>query len=229
MGLLNKPKQLVEHYGLYTDKEHDVKWLLQQGVASNAIGLPDKDCPFRIKTHLKMCTHKFNLNVTLQDDSRLKEYEFLLSNSDVLKTFDPFFLLGSDRVVYYPVKDFKQFNMLVKAQQLLSPSINLSLSAELAKDQISLIFKRLESSNLASYVVYGLQQEHLKLIDTLAKSATVAKGKLILCGAPMPLYNTKDLISIKTIDLNTIRFFSTVSESKLREIGSYRLKKFMRV
>ena len=228
MALLNKPKQVVETYGLYNDTDEGVKWLIQQGVTKNAIGLSDKACPFRIKTHLKMCTHKFNLDVNLQDDMKFREYEFLLPNSDLLKAFDPVLSLASKKAIYFQVTDVKQFNIIVKAQQVLNPSITLSLSAQLAKEQSSLIFKRLDCSNLGSYVVYGLEPEHLKLVDSLARAALVSKGKLILCGKPMPLYNTKDLIDVKTIDPNTTRFFSNINEAKLREIGSYRLKKFMR-
>lgn len=225
MSLINQPKQPRESYGLYNDD--GIAWLLQQGVGENALGLPNKACPFRIKTHLKLCTHKFDLDVNMQGDRTLREYEFLLPYSDLLKAFDPVVILAKkeNTALYFETENF---NHVVKAQQLLNPVANYALAGGLAKDHIPLISKRLASSNLASFVIYGLQPEHLKLIDNLAQLGFIADGRLVMSGQKMALYNTKNLIEIKKIDDKTALFMKSITSEKLRQIGSYRLKKYMR-
>ena len=225
MSLINQPKQPLESYGLYHND--GIAWLLQQGVGENALGLSNKFCPFRIKTHLKLCTHKFNLDVNLEGDMKLREYEFLLPYSDLLKAFDPVVLLAKkdSKTIYF---ESEKSNLIVKAQQLLNPNSNFTMAAALANDHIGLISKRLESSNLASFVIYSLQPEHLKLIDKLGQMSLMTQGRLVLSGQRMALYNTKDLIEIKQIDHKTTLFLNSISVEKLREIGSYRLKKYMR-
>ena len=226
MSLINQPKLPVESYGLYRDND-SIAWLLQQGTSESAIGLPNRSCPFRIKTHLKLCTHKFNLTINLEGDKVLREYEFLLPYSDLLKAFDPVVLLSTKepRATYF---ESENANLIVKAQQILNPNGNYTMSGGLAKEHFSLISKRLCSSNLASFIVYGLQPEHLKTIDNLLHMAPMCDGKLILCGQRMALYNTKDLVDVRKVDDKTNLFLRSVTNEQLNQIGSYRLKKFMR-
>lgn len=226
MSLLSQPKVPLECYGLYRDDDQ-IAWLLQQGVGENAIGLPSKFCPFRIKTHLKLCTHKFNLSVNLENDKMLREYEFILPNSDLLKVFDPLLMLSNpvNKAYYFETGNA---NHVVKAQQLLNPNANYAMSANLAREHLGMISKRLCSSNLSSFVIYGLQPQHLKLVDDLAQMSLISNGRLVLSGQKMALYNSGSLIDIKTVDDKTDKFLKSASIEKLKEIGSYRLKKHMR-
>lgn len=228
MNLSNTPKQLVDHYGVFKDSESGYAWLLQQGVALSAIGLPDKYCPFKIKTVLLMCPHKFIFGEALERDGDLNEYEMRLKDSKVLQAFDPIYSLHEPRTVYIQVNNVKQYNSLIKLQRLMNFTVTSGTPASLAKEQSALISKRLRNSNLSSYVVYGLTAQNLGLIDELARAALITPGKLILAGDTMPLYNTKDLIEILKPDENLFKFIDRLPDKKVRAIGSHRLKNYMR-
>lgn len=223
-----KSKQLVDHYGVFKDSDSGYCWLLQQGVASSAIGLPEKYCPFRIKTTLLMCPHKFDFGEALERDVILNEYESRLKDSEILKAFDPIAAMENPSSIYIQITHIKQFNTLIKLQRLLNLTVASACPASLAKDQASLISKRLKASNLTSYIVYGLGASDLKLIDDLARAALITSGKLILAGDTMALYNTTDLIHVVKAEPSLFAFIDKLTDKKIRDIGAYQVKKYMR-
>lgn len=228
MTMSNKPKQLVDHYGVFKDTDTGYNWLLQQGVSVSAIGLPEKHCPFKIKSQLMMAPHRFTFGPALDDDPILNEYESRLRTSEVLQLFDPVYLLTDSTATYVQIDNVKHYNSIIRLQNILNTNISSACPASLAREQSYIISKRLASSNLMTYVVYALTAKDLKMIDDLAREALVTQGRLVLAGIAMPLYNTKDLIKIVKADQAAFDFIDKVSEKKLREIGAYRLKKLMR-
>lgn len=231
MSLKTQVKQVVDRYGLHFDETTKVWWLLQANRSTNALGLPDKYCPFRIKTHLMMCTHDIQLATSVpESDSHLMSYERILAGSKLLPHFDPVLAPQTDpRIIYVEVNSVKDYHTLVRLQSIVNPNISISTSADLIKPQgFEMINRRLNASNLASYIIYGFGIEHTSLVEKLLSACLIINGKLIMAGPRLPLFNMRDTCVRVPFEPVLTTLIEKVGDLRLKEIGAARLKKFMR-
>ena len=220
-------KQIVDTYGLHEDSD-GIKWLLQQGVGLNAVGIPPKECPFRIKTHLLLCSHKFDLQQKLEPTDRdLVEYEKLLLRSQLLQFFDPFYP-HEKKVLYVETDETSDFQSIAMAQELANPTVSASLAMDFAKDGFDGVARRLRSSNLSTFLLFGMKNDHLGQINKLVGTAMSAKGRMVIAGGKVPMHKFGSLAQIIFPEEKVFKFLNRVDSKKLRMIGSHRLKLFMR-
>ena len=229
MSLKTQAKQVVDRYGLHRDETNGVWWLLQTSKAVNALGLSDKYCPFRIKTHLMMCTHDIKLDTMLPEmDADLMLFDKLARTSKLLPHLDPLTIHSREpRMIYVEVSNIKEYQLLVKLQNMVNPNVSISTSADLVNN-IELITRRLNASNLSSYMIYGFGSEHMRLVDKLLSACMMTKGKLIMAGPRIPLYDVSGTCEKIPFEAALVPMISSISEQKLQAIGAARLKRFMR-
>lgn len=230
MSLKTQAKQVVDRYGLHRDEANDMWWLLQASRTANAIGLPDKYCPFRIKTHLMMCSHDINLSTVVpESDPHLIGYEKVLKKSQLLPHFDLATAHALDpRIIYVEVESVKDYHTLVRLQSMANPNISISTSADLIKSNLEIVNRRLNASNLASYLIYGFGTETTTLVEKLLSACLIIRGKLIMAGPKLPLFNMADTCERIPFEPVLTDLVNKTGDQKLKEIGAVRLKKFMR-
>lgn len=217
-------KQIVDSYGLHQGPD-GIWWLLEQGVGLNAFGLSEKDCPFRIKTHLLMCNHKFNL--LLARPQQFDLYEKMLKKSEILKFLDPA-TTPSNKILYVETDDATYFQTIVLAQELLNPTVTCSTASDFLKEGAETIARRLNSSPLSTYFVFGMNENNLHHVQKLASIAMSARGRLVIAGSRIPMTRFAGLAHSVKAEPELTKILNFIGKKALRDIGSFRLKQFMR-
>lgn len=220
-------KQIVETYGLHQHSD-GVWWLLQQTENLNALGLPERQCPFRIKSNLMMCSHKFDLN-THSNDVRFQQarVEMLMGRSTMLNFFDPAYM-PDKRILYVETDDIKDYQAITFMQAMLNPNVSVANGASMVKDYSEQVVRRLRSSNLSTYFIYNINNSHLSLITDVVTAASMHRGRLVLAGPRLPLGNMSQMMTIIPFDKDAASLVTEVGEATMRQIGCIRLKRFMR-
>lgn len=221
-------KQIVEMYGVHRHKSDGIYWLLQQSESINSIGLPPKQCPFRIKTNLMMCPHNFDISVASGGfRNEVNEYERLLADSPILQFLDP---ANTPKVktLYVETDSPKDYHALTVLQGLLNPSLNVANPADMAKDIQDVVLRRLRSSNLSTYLVYGINSTHGSLISDLATTASMSNGRLLFAGPRLPFYDMGPILTRTPIEPKTLDWANKTGRDMIKIIGAIRLKRHMR-
>lgn len=220
-------KQIVDSYGVH-EAPDGIRWLLQQGLSSNAFGLPEKDCPFRIKTHLLLCSHQFMLNTQLTgSDPDVIRYEELLKKSKLLQFLDPA-SSPEHKILYIETDEPSYYQTIAAAQEIMNQTVTCSVGADFIKDGADVIQRRLVASTLSTYFVFGMSTDHMHHATRLLSIAMNAKGRMIIAGNRIPMHKFGNLALTIKAEPDVVSLLRLIPRKKLREIGSYRLKKFMR-
>lgn len=221
------PKQVVDGFGLFTDPD-GFKWLLQQSGGYSAVGLPSKECPVRIKSPLMLCPHEFDVMKKVEIPEKLMaEFEDLASRSKIIRFFDPV-SEPEIKLVYVDTDSIVNYHIMIQLQALMSPRSGHSCMASMARNSFETIFKKLNASNLSSFVIYGIDANHHRLIHDCCTSMMASNGRLALIGEKLPMANMGSTIEKLHLDNRTIEFVKRVGDKTLRDIGLARLKNHMR-
>lgn len=222
-------KQVVDHYGLHQSTSDGVWWLMQQAGGQSAIGLPPSHCPFRMKTNLLVCPHEFNFKEALSDDDiRIQEYKSRMNDSEMLRVFDPVTPLQDAKCVYIETEYTNECYTLLLLQNMLSNQKTNLANPIRALVDLDTVARRLRSSNLASYIVYGFDQKNSARIKELTELSINIPGRLIIVGQRVSI--TEDSVMKKiSFDAKQIRYVEQLGIQGMRAIGCTRLKQFMRV
>lgn len=222
--------QIVDNYGLHLDQIDKTWWLLQQDGATNALGLPKGDCPFRIKSPLLMCPHRLDLLHPLNEDETklLKEYERRLAYSPLLQFFDPA-TQPKIKAAYVSTSGLKQYQTLIHLQNLSNLSVGCSNSARFVTSKnYDQVIRRLNSSNLASYFIYEMSADHTKMLSDLATTSFMSKGKLIFAGKAMPMFKLESVCTLIEFEPVLADWIDDIGPDMVKRIGAARVKQFMR-
>lgn len=222
-------KTLIENYGLHKSEDDDVLWLIQQGTVHNALGLPKESCPFKMRCNLTLCLHDISfagLNKVTTDDYDL--FCKLINRFKIVKFFDPA-LAPSHKILYVETDKVEDYSALTTLQLLFSPTLPLSSHLGAFINSVNIVLKRLNCSNLASFVLYDVTMEHYKVLKQIIAGVTLrTPGRLILAGPPLGM----DLSSYPQLDV--VKFDSRITDSlkkfskdQLQTIGALRVREAM--
>lgn len=217
----------MESYGLHLNSD-GVYWLLQQNESLNALGLPNKQSPFRLKSNLLMCPHKFDLSVNTSEYSQeIKVYEKLLERNEVLQFLDPQ-NIPERKVLYVETDSPKNYHALTQLQGLLNPCVSVANPGSVCGHIIDTIVRRLRSSNLSTYMIYAVDSFNLRLISDLTTIASSLQTRLILAGPRSGLYNLDTMMAKTKFEPELFDWTTSVTPEVIKNIGNIRLKRKMR-
>jgi hypothetical protein len=160
-------------------------------------------------------------------EGHLRDFERRLDLSPILRFFDPQNI--SNKSIYVETDSMQDYYTLSLLQSILNPSIGSTSAASSAKQSQELITRRLKSSNLASYIIYGVDSNNSKLVTDMLMEASQAAGRLMFVGSRIPFYDVNKLMDRVAFEKATSEFATNLGDKKLRDLGNLRLKKLMRI
>lgn len=220
----------VPFYGLHTDAD-GIKWLLQPEGPINAIGLPETACPFTVKVLPAHCSHLYDFHDAKADPELVGHHDIWYEKSELFRLISNIPYKPDVKCAFVETSEPNNYLYLNQMIQMGSPSGFYTLHAMMLKEpgKIDFIMKRLNASNIARFLIFGVKQEHLSIISQLIQALMGSPGRLIIAGEKLPLYSLDKLMSSHKFDRKIITFLQGLEDSsQVKTVGAHVMRRYMR-
>jgi hypothetical protein len=217
-------------FGIHEDTETGVKWLVQDRAHDNVVGLAKKSFKPVVDKALK-CPHHIVLPKKINFESSKKELETydIIINHPITKHIAPIPDNSAAKFVYVIAKSLEESMALSYLMMMNSPVVPMNTPIALVGLSTQHIFAKLNASNIARYLITGVESDMTSELTGWVRMTFGCQGKLIMSGEKFHSYELNRVTEIVEMDKELTDLVLSNKNSELyKSIGAALVYNYLR-
>lgn len=188
-------------FGIHEDTETGVKWLVQDRTHNNVVGLTKKSFKPVVDKALK-CPHHIVLpkDEIFRGTTQEVDCWGLIKNHPIARQIIPIPDNNAAKFVYVLTKNLEETMALSYLMMMNSPVIPMNTPIALVGLGTQHIFAKLNASNIARYLITGVESDMVTDIESWVRMTFGCQGKLIMSGEKFYSYSLSRVTEVLEMD-----------------------------